>query len=210
MKLQLALDQTSIDNALGLLERTADLIDIAEAGTPLLIAEGIRAVTEIRRRFPGLLVLADLKIMDAGALEARIGFDAGAHIVTVLAAAEEETIRRACEAARAARGQVMVDLSGAGGAGRRAELLAGVGADYLCCHTAYDVQGRGRGPLEALRRLRAAAPSARLAVAGGITPERLVALTAYRPEIVIVGGYVSAAPDPRAAAQAVRNGLASG
>jgi 3-hexulose-6-phosphate synthase len=205
VKLQLALDHTSTAAALALLEKTADLIDIAEAGTPLLMAEGTRAVTEIRRHFPSLIVLADLKIMDAGGLEAGIGFDAGAKIVTVLAAAEEATLRRACQAARAAGGEVMVDLIGVRGAAGRAAGLLEAGADYLCCHTAYDVQGQGRSPLEALRRLRSAVPAAPLAAAGGITAERLPELLPYGPEIVIVGGYVSAAEDPRAALQAVRS-----
>src|SRR5271169_2406278 len=102
MKLQLALDHLQLSDALGLLERAADLIDIVEAGTPLLLSEGVRAVREIRRRFPPLTVLADFKIMDAGELEASLAFDAGADIVTVLGAAEDVTIRRACEAARAA------------------------------------------------------------------------------------------------------------
>src|SRR5271157_6143936 len=110
MKLQLALDQTALADAMRVLEATADLLDIAEVGTPLVLSEGARAVREIRRHFPSLTICADFKVMDAGELEVSLGFTAGADIVTVLGAAETATIRLACNAARAARGSVMVDL----------------------------------------------------------------------------------------------------
>jgi 3-hexulose-6-phosphate synthase len=210
MKLQLALDHTSLRDALTLLEKTADMVDIAEAGTPLILSEGIRVVREIRERFPGLAVLADLKIMDAGALEAGIGFDAGAHIVTVLAVCQEVTLRRAAEAARAHGGQLMADLIAAPDICVRARRVAELGADILCCHTAFDAQGEAEGPLAELEALRAALPDAALAVAGGITARRVTALLPFRPGIVIVGGAVSGAGDPRAALREIRGLLEAG
>jgi len=217
MKLQLALDFPSLAEALALLDRVADLVDIVEAGTPLILKEGIRAVAEIKKRYPRATVLADLKIMDAGELEAGIGFDAGADIVTVLGASETVTVDRACAAARAASSvgsaprQVMVDLIAVPDVARRAAELAAARPDYLCCHAAYDVQGRGGDPLADLARLRGASAAgafqARLAVAGGITAARVPALLPYQPEVVVVGGAVSRAPDPRAAALAIRVAL---
>jgi 3-hexulose-6-phosphate synthase len=204
MKLQLALDATSLTAALSVMEATADLVDIIEVGTPLVLHEGAAAVREMKRRWPRLLVLADFKIMDAGDLEARVAFDAGADIVTVLAVAETETVRRACGAARAAGRSVMVDMIAVKNSAARAGEMLDAGCDYLCCHTAYDVQSAGHSPLSSLKLLREAAPRARIAVAGGVTPERIAALIAYGPEIVIVGGYVANAKDPRAAVQAVR------
>ena len=41
-------------------------------------------VRRIKERFPCLEVLCDTKIMDAGAYEARLAFEAGADYVTVL------------------------------------------------------------------------------------------------------------------------------
>lgn len=207
MKLQLALDQIALADALRVLEATADLLDIAEVGTPLVLSEGARAVREIRRHFPTLKILADFKVMDAGELEVSVGFTAGADIVTVLGAAETATIRRACAAAHAAGKSVMVDLIAVENVARRGVEACEAGADYVCCHAAFDTQDTGGSPLAALAKLRAAMPQARIAVAGGITPERLAALLPYAPEIVIVGGFVSRADDPRAAALAVRAAL---
>jgi 3-hexulose-6-phosphate synthase len=204
MKLQLALDQFLLSDALALLETTADLVDIVEAGTPLLLSEGVRAVREITGRFPRLTVLADFKIMDAGELEASLAFESGAHIVTVLGAAEEVTIRKACAAARAAGGQVMVDLIAVEDPVRRMKQIAPAGPSWFCCHAAYDTADAGGNPLASLAALRAASPEIGLAVAGGITPERLPALRPYAPAIVIVGGFVARAPDPRAALLSIR------
>lgn len=204
MKLQLALDQFRLTEALALLESTADLVDIVEAGTPLILGEGVAAVREIARRFPRLTVLADFKIMDAGELEASLAFESGAHIVTVLGAAEEVTIRKACAAARAAGGQVMVDLIAVANPVARMRQVASLGPSWFCCHAAFDTAEAGGNPLAALAALRAASAEAGLAVAGGITPERLPALVPYAPAIAIVGGFVARAADPRAALLSIR------
>ncbi len=207
MKLQLALDCESISAALALLEKTADLIDIAEVGTPLVLREGAAAVAALKSAYPALAILADFKIMDAGEMEALIAFEAGADIVTVLAAAETVTVSRACEAARKAGREVMVDLMAVTEPERRAAQLIASGADYLCCHAAFDTQSSGAGPAGQLSQLRAALPRARLAVAGGVSPERAEALLPFAPEIVIVGGYVTRAKDPRQAALEIRAAL---
>jgi 3-hexulose-6-phosphate synthase len=204
MKLQLALDHRMLSDALRLLEPVADLIDIVEAGTPLILSEGVRAVREIRRRFPRLAVLADFKIMDAGELEASLAFEAGADIVTVLAAAEDVTIQRACGAAREAGARVMVDLIAVPDPVRRMREVAPAGPSWFCCHAAFDTADAGGNPLASLAALRAASAEVEIAVAGGITPERLPALLPYSPAIAIVGGFVARAADPREALLSIR------
>ena len=92
MKLQVAFDLQSSDEILNFIEKNGDLIDIIEIGTPLIIKEGLKSVLKIKKKFPKQTVLADLKIMDAGLLEAQIGFDAGADIVTVLGLASTKTL----------------------------------------------------------------------------------------------------------------------
>ena len=69
---------------LRVLASAAPAVDIVEIGTPLLIAEGLGAVRAVCSAHPGMIVLADTKIMDAGGYEARLAFEAGADIVTVL------------------------------------------------------------------------------------------------------------------------------
>ena len=69
---QISLDLTSLDEALETAAIAVDAgVDWLEAGTPLLLAEGLRAVEQLRRRFPDHPIVADLKTMDGGYLEMR-------------------------------------------------------------------------------------------------------------------------------------------
>ena len=98
-ELQIALDG-EFPAALALLSQVAPFVDIAEVGTPLIFREGVDAVRQFRAAHPQLTLVADLKIMDAGAAEADIAFCAGADCVTVMALASDATISGALRSAR--------------------------------------------------------------------------------------------------------------
>ena len=110
MRLQVAFDLLSLEEVLALLEEVHDLVDIVEIGTPLILKEGIQAVSKVKECYPDQVVLADLKIMDAGALEAEIGFDAGADMITVLGLASRTTKSAAKSTAEQHGGKIVVDL----------------------------------------------------------------------------------------------------
>jgi 3-hexulose-6-phosphate synthase len=110
--LQLALDLIEFKKALDIAELAYPYVDIIEAGTPLIKSEGIRVVSELKRRFKDKLVFADLKTMDTGALEAQLAFRAGADIVSVCAQASRDTIRAAVEESRKWGRRVTIDLIG--------------------------------------------------------------------------------------------------
>ncbi len=207
MKLQLALDCTDLSEALALLDEAGDLVDIVEIGTPLVLREGAGAIGEIARRYRRLEILADFKIMDAGEVEARIAFDAGADIVTVLGVANDATIVGCVAAARQQDRRIMVDLVAVPDVATRATEVVELGADYICVHTAYDVQKEGVTPLRDVQQVQAVLGSEALAVAGGVTAETVTALLPYDPAIVVVGGYIANHAKPREAAQAIRDRL---
>lgn len=200
MKLQLALDLVDINGAKFILNEVQDLIDIVEIGTPFIIKEGVRAVAEIKQAYPFLEVLADVKIMDAGDHEARLVYDAGADIATVLAVAANVTIQKVVKTAREYQKKVMVDMIAVEHIEQRAIQVDKIGVDYICVHTASDVQEQGENPLEALKRLHAVVQKTKLAVAGGITPEMFQHIIPYQPEIVIVGSAITTKQDKRKAA----------
>jgi 3-hexulose-6-phosphate synthase len=208
MKLQLALDQVSLDQAIEIVAETRDLIDIVEIGTPFLIKEGLAAVAAIKTRYPVLVVVADVKIVDGGAYESRIAFESGADIVTVLAFAHEVTVREAVGEAKRHGGAIMVDLLGIEdipGGIARAEAM---GAGYVCIHTASDLAGSARNAPRGLEEAAAAASSSKIAVAGGITLESVEQILRLppelRPEILIVGGAIMKQTDKRRAAMRFR------
>lgn len=112
MKLQLALDLVNIPEAIELIKEVEGSIDVVEIGTPVVINEGLRAVKEVKQAFPNLRVLADLKIMDAAGYEVQQASEAGADIVTILAAAEDMSIQGAVKEAKARGKQILVDMIG--------------------------------------------------------------------------------------------------
>jgi 3-hexulose-6-phosphate synthase len=204
MKLQLALDSSNSQEAKHILEQVSDLVDIVEVGTPLLMKEGVKVVTEIKNAYPQLEVLADLKIMDAGDIEASIGFEAGADIVTVLGAAHDITIRRAVNQACILNKQVMIDLIAVNDVRERIDQIEAIALDYCCIHTAFDLQGHGMDPLREIQLAQSALKRVQMAVAGGINPKILPDILAYGPAVIIVGGFITNHPDPRQAALEIR------
>ncbi|MBI4553162.1 MAG: orotidine 5'-phosphate decarboxylase [Candidatus Latescibacteria bacterium] len=204
MKLQLALDTVDLDGAKVLLDDLHGLVDLAEIGTPFVYREGLRAVTTIARAYPELDIVADLKIIDAGEYEAGLAFEAGADIVTVLGVAHDSTIRGVIDQARAWGKQVMADLIAAKDVLQRADELDAMGVDYLCVHTATDLQAHGQDPLDALRRVQPVLRRARIAVAGGVTPALMKDIVPQHPDIVIVGSFITRHDAPRHAAQRIR------
>ena len=205
-KLQLALDG-DLSDGLAVLEEAHACVDIVETGTPLVFREGMRAVRVIRAAYPGLRLLSDLKIMDAGGAEADIAFDAGADIVTVLGLSGDETIQGALASAEKGDGQVMVDMMGVADPPQRAAELIALGCDLLCLHTAHDQQTRRGSPWRQLAQVRAAYPALSLAIAGGVSLSLLPQIMPLHPQIVVVGSAITAAEDPGLAARLIHEGI---
>ena len=107
---QISLDVIDVDAAI----RTAEMalragVDWLEAGTPLIIAEGMHGVRALRKRFPTTPIVADLKTMDGGYLEAELMAKAGATHIVVMARAHEETIKCVVKAGKDYGVKVMGD-----------------------------------------------------------------------------------------------------
>ena len=110
-KVQVSLDLPELAVALATAEIAVRAgVDWLEAGTPLILGEGLHAVRALHERFPDHPIIADLKTMDAGYLEAEMMFRAGATFVVVMAVAHEHTVREAVRAARELSGYVMADV----------------------------------------------------------------------------------------------------
>ena len=203
MKLQIALDDITLEDALDLVGRVRDYIDIVEIGTPLIYRCGMEAVRAMKARFPDREVLADMKIMDSGIYETEEAMAAGADYVTVLGLAEDATIRHCVDTAKRYGKQVVVDMLCVPDMPARIRELEALGVRGLAVHTGVDQQAAGRTPLEDLKLMSRCARAAKISVAGGIKPETVKDYMAYRPEVLIVGGGICHAKDPVAAARAI-------
>ena len=203
MKLQIALDDLTLERALALTDAVRDYVDIIEIGTPFIYQYGMRAVEALKRRHPDREVLADMKIMDAGAYEAEQALAVGADYVTVLGVTDNLTIRGCVEAAEKYGKEVVVDMICVRDMAERIETLEALGVHGLAVHTGTDQQAAGRTPLDDLKQMSALAKRAKISVAGGIVPETIPAYAAYRPEVLIVGSGICHAKDPVAAAREI-------
>jgi 3-hexulose-6-phosphate synthase len=67
VRIQVSLDLTDLNQALRMARGAVKAgVDWLEAGTPLLLAEGLRCVRALRNEFPDHPIVADLKMMDGG------------------------------------------------------------------------------------------------------------------------------------------------
>ncbi len=207
MKLQMALDDITLEEALERLEKVQDYVDIVEVGTPMVIEYGMEAVRQIKKRFPKLEVLADLKIMDAGRYEAEEALKAGADYITVLGVTDNLTIQGCVEAAKQYHGQVVVDMICVADLESRIAKMEELGVDYVSVHVGVDQQAAGRTPLDDLKIMKACTKTAKISVAGGINLKTLPAYKEYAPDVVIIGGGITHAEDPVAAAKALHEAM---
>ena len=182
-------------------------VDIVEVGTPFLIDAGREAVRQIKKYYPDLEVLCDAKIMDAGAYEAQLAYDAGAEYVTVLGITDDLTIKGCVEQAQKQKRQVMVDLICVQNFSERVPAIESLGVDIIAVHTGADQQHAGRTPLEDLKELKQYTKKVQVAVAGGINSETIGDYVALEPEIVIVGSGILNAADPVKAAKTIKAAL---
>jgi 3-hexulose-6-phosphate synthase len=204
MELQLALDLVNISEAKEVVQEVQEYIDIVEIGTPVVINEGLKAVKEIKEAFPSLKVLADLKIMDAGAYEVMKASEAGASIITILGATDDSTIKGAVEEAKKQGTQILVDMINVKNLEQRAKEVDALGVDYICVHTGYDLQAEGETPFEQLQTIKRVVKHAKTAVAGGIKLNTLSEVVQSQPDLVIVGGGITSEKDKRNVAEEMK------
>jgi 3-hexulose-6-phosphate synthase/6-phospho-3-hexuloisomerase len=191
---QISLDLTSIPEAV----KTAHLavragVDWLEAGTPLIIAEGMNGVRALRAEFPSVPIVADLKTMDGGWLEAEMMANAGATHVVVMERAHPETVKVVVKAGRDFGVQVMGDNLAAEDKVEAARRLEDLGCDYVIHHTGYDerrgLSAMGKpwpSPLDQLREVVAAVHVPVQAV-GGLSIEQAIRTPEYGAPLVVLG-----------------------
>ena len=186
---QLSLDLTSMDEAI----ETAAIgveagVDWLEAGTPLLLAEGLHAVEKLRSRFPKHPIVADLKTMDGGYLEAEMMAKAGADFVVVMGRAHEATIRRVIDAGRDFNIRVMGDNLGADDRVECAKWMERLGVDVIVHHIGFDERAmiRGLSPLDELDAV-VRAVSIPVQAVGGLSIDQAIECARRGAKLVVVG-----------------------
>lgn len=191
---QISLDLTNIDEAL----ETAAMalragVDWLEAGTPLILAEGLHGVRKLHEAFPGIPIVADLKTMDGGYLEAEMMAKAGATHVVVMARAHAETIKCVVKAGKDFGVQVMGDNMICEDMVAGAKWLEDLGCDYVIHHIGYDerrgIAAMGHRMPSPMDQLKEVVQSVKIPVqaVGGLSLEQAIACPAYGAPLVVLG-----------------------
>ncbi len=188
MKIQLAIDRVSIEEAIDIIEKTASYVDIIEIGTSLIKDFGLESIRKIKQKFPHNIILADIKTIDEAEYEFEAAYKAGADIVTVMGVASLETIKICKKVANKYDKEYMIDLLET--SQEKQETLKQFNDAILCVHLPSDMGGKG---LEALidSVLIELSDFPNLAVAGGVSISNINSIKKANFQIVIIGGAIT-------------------
>ena len=191
---QISLDLTDINEAI----ETAHIavgagVDWLEAGTPLILAGGLHCIRALRSAFPSHPIVADLKTMDGGYLEAEMMAKAGATHVVVMARAHVETLKAVVKAGRDYGIKIMGDNLACEDKVAASRMMEDQGVDYIVHHIGYDerngIMAAGRGRVSPLDDLDAVVNAVQIPVqaVGGLTLEEAVELPKRGAPLVVIG-----------------------
>ena len=191
---QVSLDLTDIHEAMEMAHTAMRAgVDWLEAGTPFILAEGLHGVKALRKEFPDTPIVADLKTMDGGYLEAEMMAKAGATHVVVMARSHPETITCVVQAGRDFGAVVMGDNLGCPDMVQGARELEELGCQMVIHHIGYDerrgIAARGERAPNPLDQLRAVvdAVSVPVQAVGGLTLEQAIQTPEYGAPLVVIG-----------------------
>jgi 3-hexulose-6-phosphate synthase len=186
---QISLDLTTIEEALEVAQVAVDAgVQWLEAGTPLILAEGVHAIGALHRRFPAHPIVADLKIMDGGGLETELAAQAGASFVVVMSRATDATIRAVVGEAHHRGIWVMGDVLGCDDYATETRRVEALGVDAVIAHLGFDERGE-RPELSVFDFLGEVVKATTLPVqaVGGIRLADLARLPGMGARLVVVG-----------------------
>jgi 3-hexulose-6-phosphate synthase/6-phospho-3-hexuloisomerase len=168
-------------------------VDWLEAGTPLILAEGLHGVRALRAEFPNHPIVADLKTMDGGYLEAEMMAKAGATHVVVMARAHAETIKCVVKAGHDFGVKVMGDNMVFDDKAAASKMLEDLGCDYIVHHTGFDERngifadtGKRLSPLDDLKAV-VESVSIPVQAVGGLSIEEAINMPKHGAPLVVIG-----------------------
>ena len=209
--LQVALDMADLRDAVRVAEAVGDEVDILEAGTLLIASAGMEAVRALKAVSDGRLVLADLRIVRAGAALTRLAVDAGADVIVAMGAAPDAVLGAAVREADRAGVAVQVEPE-ADWTERDLRRWAELGIDQVMHHRIVEADEAGEPIDDSDRRLveTLAGSGMAVTVTGGLSRIDVEMLAGWGVSAVAVGRAIAAAPDAGTAARGFRKAIESG
>ncbi|WOO86830.1 orotidine 5'-phosphate decarboxylase / HUMPS family protein [Mollicutes bacterium LVI A0039] len=143
-KLQVAMDNVTVESMLEQVYPIGEIVDVIEIGTVLHLTQGMLPLKIIRQMYGNdKMILSDLKCADAGTTLCQQSVDAGANQVTAICAADLETIALMKTVADQSGAQIHIELYGE----YSSEMMEGwksIGIEHVIYHRSRDSQLSGR------------------------------------------------------------------
>lgn len=208
MRIQLALDRLTLEEAIKMAELTGEHVDWIEVGTSLIKEYGMDSVRRMKERFHDKMIVADMKTIDNAKYEFELCYASGADIATVMGVSTPATVEACLQTAQSLGKKVMIDLLNTTAEQQQRLFQLANQNVYYCEHVSKDEQEllEKRGAFTGA----VYGSEVKIAVAGGINMDSLSGLVIKQPEVVIIGSAITKAVDPQEAAKAFKEGLLGG
>ena len=204
--LQIAFDNPNLETALSAISQipNSDHV-IIEAGTPLIKRYGVDIISKIRQVRPEAFIVADLKTLDTGNLEARMVADAAGDAIVVSALAPINTIDKLIEEAHKTGIYAVMDTLNEHDPISVLKNLK-IMPDVIELHRGIDIESTEHawGDIAEIKKV---APKALIAVAGGVRLDKVPVALNQGADILVVGRAITNAKDVREVAEQFINSL---
>ena len=195
--LQISLDAPDLERTKKILSQLpgSDRI-IIEVGTPLIKRYGTRVISELRQVAKDSFMVADLKTLDVGKVEADIAYEDTADAVVAAGLAPPETLDAFVHEAKRLGIYAVVDMLNVEDVLGKLQSLKNF-PDIVILHRGIDQESGRTCGLERIGLIRQAFPNKKflIAVAGGIVPETAKEALELGADILVVGRYVTQSRD---------------
>lgn len=200
MKLQIAMDMTSVDLYWDVLDKIHDLVDIIEIGN-IGMYEGARLIPLTREKYPENEILWDQKVQF---LYTNIpAIDYGADYVSVDADAPDDSFKDHLEYCHKKGCKVVGDMITASAGSAQMFRLEKLGVDQISFHPNALHENYPMGDVMQMKIARVAVQHTEICAYGGFTAKNIRPVLELKPEVVCVGAAIWNAEDPRKATQEI-------
>ncbi|MDR2976591.1 MAG: orotidine 5'-phosphate decarboxylase [Streptococcaceae bacterium] len=194
MKIQAAIDRVTEERAIELIELLSEA-DIVELGTSLTKDYGLAFLKDVREKFQKVKFLADIKTIDEAEYEFTKYYEAGADYLTVMGAAERESLEICYQVSRQFGKEMVIDLLGC--SEEKIESISDFSEALYALHFAKDNK-QEIFLSQAVNRFTKRFPQIRRkALAGSITLEKFEEIKEADLEIVIIGSAITKKDNPK-------------
>lgn len=209
--LQVALDLDNMDD----MERIINTLPnreriLIEAGTPLVKKFGVGIISKIRELKNDAFIIADLKTLDVGRIEVKMAADETADAIAISGLGTIESIEKAIHEAQKQGIYSILDMMNVENIVEKLQKLE-YNPDIVLLHRNVDLETkqaeRGEKLAEVtewgnINQIKTILGEGKLvAVAGGVTPDRVDKALDSKADIIVVGRYIIGSRDVRRSAQ---------